>query len=189
MEYSRFTSMVQWVERNVDTRKGIFGDLMLHGIACGIKKILLIFNTSLESPHEPIYIINPSDFDVRPDTEIPITLAYNMVHYESMEPCSNEDIVETIKLVDKYQTGKYPFTRNDIPFLLGINQKQNIEVQDKIPMKANTMLENSSEDGDNMDDILKGDKFLSMKKSDNFVQDDDVGNYQINLEFNSIVLC
>ena len=56
-------------------------------------------------------------------------------------------------------------------------------------MKANTMHENSSEDGESMDDILKGDKFLSMKKSDNFVQDDDVGNYQINLEFNSIVLC
>ena len=30
--------------------RGIFGDLMLPGIACGVKKILLIFNTSLSSP-------------------------------------------------------------------------------------------------------------------------------------------
>ena len=144
--------------------RDIFVDLRLLGIAYGIKKIFLIFNTSFESPHKPIYIINPSEFDVIPDTEIPITLAYNMVHYESMEPCTNEDIEETLKLVNKYQTGKYPFTRNDIPFLLGINQKQNIEGQDKIPMKANTMHENCSVDGDNMDDILKGDKFLSMKE-------------------------
>ena len=65
---------------------GIFGDLMLPGIACGIKKILLIFNTNINTPHDPIYIIHPSTFNVQPDTDIPIILAYNMSHYESMEP-------------------------------------------------------------------------------------------------------
>ena len=30
--------------------RGIFGDLMLPGVACGIRKILLIFNTNLDSP-------------------------------------------------------------------------------------------------------------------------------------------
>ena len=34
--------------------RGIFGDLMLPGIACGVRKIILIFNTSLQSPHDPI---------------------------------------------------------------------------------------------------------------------------------------
>ena len=33
--------------------RGIFGDLMLPGIACGVKKFLLIFNTHLDS-HDPI---------------------------------------------------------------------------------------------------------------------------------------
>ena len=66
--------------------RGIFGDLMLPGIACGIKKILLIFNTNINTPHDPIYIIDPSTFNVQPDTDIPIILAYNMSHYESMEP-------------------------------------------------------------------------------------------------------
>ena len=39
--------------------RGIFGDLMLLGIACGIKKLILIFNTSLDSPHDPIYVCDP----------------------------------------------------------------------------------------------------------------------------------
>ena len=38
--------------------RGIFGDLMLPGIACGIRKVLLIFNTNLNTPHDPIYVVN-----------------------------------------------------------------------------------------------------------------------------------
>ena len=61
--------------------RGIFGDLMLPGIACGIQKYILIFNTSTDSPHDPIYVIDPRKFDVQPDTDIPIILAYNQVYY------------------------------------------------------------------------------------------------------------
>ena len=62
--------------------RGTFGDLMLAGIACRIRKILLIFNTNLNSPHDPIYIVNPTQFNVSPDTVVPIILAYNLVpHY------------------------------------------------------------------------------------------------------------
>ena len=59
--------------------RGIFGDLMLPGIACGVQKYLLIFNTSPNSPHDPIYVVDPRKFDVEPDTDIPIILAYNQV--------------------------------------------------------------------------------------------------------------
>ena len=100
--------------------RGIFGDLILPGIACGVKKVLLIFNTSLESPHDPIYVINPSDFNVSPDTEIPILLAYNLAHYESMEPCSNADVEASIKLVKDYQAGRYQVIRKDLHFLFGL---------------------------------------------------------------------
>ena len=58
--------------------RGIFGDLMLPGIACGVRKILLIFNTNTDSPHDPIYVVNPLQFNVRADTDIPVILAYNM---------------------------------------------------------------------------------------------------------------
>ena len=104
--------------------RGIFGDLMLPGIACGIKKILLIFNTSLNTPHDPIYVVNPIEFNVQPDTEIPIILAYNMSHYESMEPCRQADIQATINLVKEYQDGNYRFGRADIHFLLAETNKQ-----------------------------------------------------------------
>ena len=104
--------------------RGIFGDLMLPGIACGIKKILLIFNTSLRSPHDPISIVDPKDFNVRPDTEKPIILAYNMFHYESMEPCTNKDIDASVNLVKSYQAGSYQYKRMDLPYMLGIQSKE-----------------------------------------------------------------
>ena len=101
--------------------RGIFGDLMLPGIACGIRKILLIFNTNLNTPHDPIYVVSPCDFNVQPDTDIPIILAYNMTHYESMEPCSDSDIEATIKLVKEYQEGRYRYGRKDIMSLLTLS--------------------------------------------------------------------
>ena len=104
--------------------RGIFGDLMLPGIACGVKKILFIFNTSLNSPHDPISIVDPNDFDVKPDTETPIILACNMSHYESMEPCTNQDIEASVDLVKSYQIGRYQYSRPDLPFLLRIQSKE-----------------------------------------------------------------
>ena len=82
--------------------RGIFGDLMVPGIACGVKKIILIFNTNENFPHDPISVINPSNYDVQPDTEIPIVLCYNMSHYESLEPFTNDDIQATVNLVREY---------------------------------------------------------------------------------------
>ena len=110
--------------------RGIFGDLMIPGIACGIKKILLIFNTNLNSPHTPIYVIDPSKFNVHPDTETPIVLAYNMSHYESMEPCTEMDIAATINLVRDYKEGRYGYTRNDLPSLLGLAETDTVDAED-----------------------------------------------------------
>jgi len=105
--------------------RGIFGDLMLPGIACGTRKILLIFNTHHDSPHDPIYVVNPSDFNVKPNTEIPVVLCYNMSHYESLEPCTDEDIQRTVNLVKEYQEGRYIYSRNDIASLTSpINERE-----------------------------------------------------------------
>ena len=101
--------------------RGIFGDLMLLGIACGLRKNLLIFNTSLDSPHDPIYVGNPRMFGVVPDTDIPLILAYNLSHYESLLPQTNNDIEESIQLVSKYINGLYTFGKDDIPFLVSLN--------------------------------------------------------------------
>ena len=94
--------------------RGIFGDLMLPGIACGVRKVLLIFNTNPATPHDPIYVVNPRDFDVIPDTDIPVVLCYNMSHYESLEPCKESDIDKTLDLVKKYVNGEYQYSKKDI---------------------------------------------------------------------------
>ena len=101
--------------------RGIFGDLMLPGIACGVRKILLIFNTNLSTPHDPIYVVDPSQFNVSPDTNIPIILAYNMSHYESMEPLTEQDTQKSIDLVKEYQNGRYRYKKEDLPNLLTID--------------------------------------------------------------------
>ena len=103
--------------------RGIFGDLMLPGIACGIRKYLLIFNTNPGSPHDPIYVVDPKQFNVQVDTAVPIILAYNESHYESLHPCSNKDILASINLVTEYLEGRYRFARKDFPFLLHLDDE------------------------------------------------------------------
>ena len=73
--------------------RGLFGDLLLPAISVGIHKQILIFNTHVDSPHDPISVISPASFGGFHDTEVPIILANNMVHFESMHPNSDEDIV------------------------------------------------------------------------------------------------
>ena len=116
--------------------RGIFGDLMLPGIACGVRKILLIFNTNLNSPHDPIYIVDPSQFNVSPDTQLPVVLAYNMSYYESMHPCTPRDIQSTVNLVTQYKEGRYQFRRSDLPLLLGLQIDTNI-VHQGVKVKRN----------------------------------------------------
>ena len=100
--------------------RGIYGDLMLPGISCGVRKILLIFNTNPNTPHDPIYIIDPSEYNVHPDSDIPILLSYNMSHYENLEPLEDEDIILTMNLVTEYKAGRYIYGREDIHKLISL---------------------------------------------------------------------
>ena len=101
--------------------RGIIGDLMLPGIACGIRKYLLIFNTDPQSPHDPIYVVDPRQFNTEPSTAIPIILGYNQSHYESLHPCTNADILASINLVTEYLENRYRFSKQDLPFLIGLD--------------------------------------------------------------------
>ena len=116
--------------------RGIFGDLMIFAIACGMKKILLIFNTSLESPHDPIYVCDPRKFGVDPDTEIPLVLAYNLAHYESMHPNHEIDVQKTAELASDYLRGIYPFGKNDLPSLLDEGQESIQEKEEETESKT-----------------------------------------------------
>ena len=122
-DYNTLTNK-EWLEgwKEMQTpgtyERGIFGDLMLPGIACGTRKYLLIFNTHLDTPHDPIYVIDPTIFNVIPDTEIPVVLAYNMSHYESMEPCTEVDVKMSRDLVKQYIEGRYRYRKQDMLYLI-----------------------------------------------------------------------
>ena len=107
--------------------RGLFGDLLLPAISVGIHKQILIFNTHENSPHDPISVISPASFGGFHDTEVPIILAYNMVHFESMHPNSDEDIVRSIDLINDYVNGRYGFKRSDIPLLIKEDEQKNHE--------------------------------------------------------------
>ena len=83
--------------------KSFFGDMMMAGIACGVRKRILIFNTHANTTHDPISVVDPRDYGSDIDSEIPVVIAYNLVHFESLHPADEKDILETIKLVNLYE--------------------------------------------------------------------------------------
>ena len=129
-------SKEQWEEGWAEMMKsgvyerGLFGDLMLFAIACGVKKVFLIINTHLESPHDPIYVCDPRKFGVEPNTSIPVVVAYNMSHYESLHPLTPADIEKTKELVNQYQSGTYTFSKDDLPFLLNSDMERAAETDE-----------------------------------------------------------
>ena len=100
--------------------RDFFGDLILPGIAVGVHKQILIFNTHPDSPHDPISVIHPQAFGGYSDSNIPIILAYNLVHFESMHPLSDEDVEASINLAKSYMDGTYKFSHDDIKNLIAI---------------------------------------------------------------------
>ena len=82
-----------------------FGDMMMAGIACGVRKKILIFSTNeniVSTGHDPIAIVNPKDYGGQVDDDTPVVVAYNLMHYESLHPVDENDIEETIKLANSY---------------------------------------------------------------------------------------
>ena len=80
--------------------RSFFGDMMMPGIACGVKKRILIFNTNVNittTGHDPISVVDPRDYGSEINSEIPVVVAYNLVHFESLHPVDELDIQETIK--------------------------------------------------------------------------------------------
>ena len=137
--------------------RDLFGDLMLFGIACGVKKIILIFNTNLDSPHDPIYVCDPRRFGVQPNTNVPVLLAYDMSHYESLHPLKSSDMQKTSSLVDQYLTGNYSFGRKDIPYLLNTDiLKKTEKVNNNFEVESSVILENRPEGLQLFQDSLKG---------------------------------
>ena len=88
----------QWAEIR---RDGVWntplGDLMPFCISFATKKRILILNCS-SVLRVPLSIVEPEEFGQDHDCDIPILLAYNGNHYESVHPASDEDIQKTIEM-------------------------------------------------------------------------------------------
>ena len=101
-----------------------FGDMMMHAIARGCHKNILIFNTSPDA-QDPIYVVKAEQFGGYLDSDIPIVLGYNQYHFESFHPITDTDIEKTKSLVLKYVNGLYQFSKKDIPFLCEAKHMEN----------------------------------------------------------------
>ena len=106
-----------------------FGDMAIPSIACGIKKILLIFNTNTDFPRDPVTVVNPLEFGVQPTSAIPLVLAYDLGHYESLHPISSEDDMKCISLVQEVIAGNYHYTYKDLPRLVDLNDVPNVYLE------------------------------------------------------------
>ena len=107
----------------------------------------MIINTHENTVHDPVSVVDPRDYGGDMDSQIPVVVTYNLVHFESLHPVDEQDIEETINLVNSYSSGtyreKYGFTRNDIPKL--INQESSAKERETAqvgspPPKKNKML-------------------------------------------------
>ena len=98
--------------------------MMLAGIACGIRKRILIFNTHEHLLHDPISVVDPNHYDARITDydETPIVVAYNNYHYENLHTLDEQDRKETIRLAKSYIEDRYyheyGFTKRDIKYLI-----------------------------------------------------------------------
>ena len=150
-------SLEEWkAEFEVLKRSGMYevqlGDLVVPGIAHCTRKNIIIFNTSAQA-HSPIYVVPASVFGGSANTDIPVCLAYNQVHYESLVPSSDEDIVKTTNLVKQFVNGEYHKTMADIP-MFSNKTLQNYEEEfpsldsetREIPLKPKVSTNKTNED-------------------------------------------
>ena len=110
-EWNGGLSLEEWKDGfNVLKQHGTYeftlGDLVPPGIAYCTRKNLLIFNTSPQA-HSPVYVISAATFGGSANTDIPICLAYDQAHYESLVPSSQSDIEKTIILSKQVLGGEY----------------------------------------------------------------------------------
>ena len=138
-----------------------FGDMMMAGIACGLRKKILVFNTNENTTHDPVSVIDPSDYGGNSNSEIPIVVAYDLVHYESLHPEERSDIEKTVRLVESYTAkpsryaSEYGFTRNDMNYLISNDAIKYHKDKDKPKIsKESTESSHTSKVGFEFDNIL-----------------------------------
>ena len=92
------------------------GDYVLAAIAHCTQKDILIFNTKAEGAFDPIFVVEASAIgNRRANTDIPVVLAYDQVHFEGLVPDTDDDVEKTIRLKELYLHNDYSIQKKDIP--------------------------------------------------------------------------
>merc|ERR1712208_247539 len=96
--------------------------------------------------NSPIYVIEPTKFGGFKDSDIPVVIGYNQVHYESLHPITDEDREKTILLAQSFISGNYEYNKNHINHFISdgenkeeLNGKENVIVSDDIHTEFSTL--------------------------------------------------
>ena len=105
------------------------GDFCIMFAARALKRNILVFNTNTKTGAAPITLIRAETYEggVLTDNN-PLLVAYDSVHFESLETISRQDELRAIELVQMIETGKYKMTHIN-------TQKMTVITQNKIPKK------------------------------------------------------
>ena len=92
------------------------GDYVIAAIAHCTRKDILIFHTRGDGQLDPISVVQAVTLGNRPaNSDIPVLLAYNQVHFEGLVPNTPLDLQKTVHLKMQYITNKYTIQKKDIP--------------------------------------------------------------------------
>ena len=141
-----------------------FGDFVVPAVACGLKKTILVFNTSLRTPKTPVEVITPSIYNVHPTTDIPIVLAYNEYHYESLHPESEVDVEKCIQLVNIFKEGNYHYTFNDLRALVSLENVPIINNETEAVIVENVPITNNVKKASNTETPFPSEKQMDASK-------------------------
>ena len=109
-----------------------FGNMTILSCAHSLKKDILVINTPWKmtnaSAHGPINVVSSNAFVATNErnTDVPIVLAYDGDHFESLIPITSDDVQTTVRLVNNFKAGNYM-----IPHSLEVLFKVNKELTSK----------------------------------------------------------
>ena len=127
------TTVEQWSHiRKDQIYETDLGDFCLIFAARALKRNILIFNSTKKTGAAPITLIRAEEYEggVLIDNN-PLLIAYDSVHFESIEPISRRDELRAIELAEWIKTGKYKLTHKDTQKMTIISQNYNPELEVK----------------------------------------------------------
>ena len=109
------------------------GDYVLAAIAHCTRKDILVFNTRADGQYSPIFVVKADSLANRSaNTDIPVLLAYNQVHFEGLVPDTASDLEKTNQLKNQYINNEYSIQKKDIP-IFAVHQTSYAQAAKRAP--------------------------------------------------------